>query len=87
MVSNKHVTLLTAKRFKQSPQGLIYTARVAMARCRILVEDRWVQLAPGMAVTVEVKTGERRMLEFLLSPFLEYQEGAVRGSGETAFCG
>ena len=59
-------------------QGLIYPARVAMGRDKILVEDRWVQLAPGMAVTVEVKTGERRILEFFLSPFLEYQDEALR---------
>jgi hemolysin D len=59
-------------------QGLIYPAHVAMQRARILVDDRWVQLAPGMAVTVEVKTGERRIVEFFLSPFLEYQDEALR---------
>ena len=59
-------------------QGLVYPARVAMGRDRILVDDRWVQLAPGMAVTVEVKTGERRILEFFLSPFLKYQDEALR---------
>ena len=30
------------------------------------VEDRLVNLAPGMAVTVEIKTGSRRVIEFLL---------------------
>ncbi len=59
-------------------QGLIYPARVSMQRDKILVDDRWVQLAPGMAVTVEVKTGERRIIEFFLSPFLKYQDEALR---------
>ncbi len=59
-------------------QGLIYPARVSMGRDRIMVDDRWVQLAPGMAVTVEVKTGERRIIEFFLSPFLKYQDEALR---------
>ncbi len=29
-----------------------------------------MNLTPGMAVTVEVKTGKRRLIEFFLSPLL-----------------
>ncbi len=58
--------------------GLVYPARIAMARDEILVGDRWVKLGPGMAVTAEVKTGKRRVLEFFLSPFLRYQNDAMR---------
>jgi len=32
------------------------------------VEDKLVNLTPGMAVTVEIKTGSRRVIEYLLSP-------------------
>ena len=32
------------------------------------VEDRLVNLSPGMAVTVEIKTGQRTILSYLLSP-------------------
>ena len=59
-------------------QGLVYPSRVTMQRDKILVEDRWVQLTPGMAVTVEVKTGDRRLIEYFLSPLLEYQDEALR---------
>ena len=31
------------------------------------VDDRVVNLSPGMAVTVEIKTGSRRIIEYLLS--------------------
>jgi hemolysin D len=51
--------------------GLIYPTRVSMDRSTIQVEGRQVNLSPGMAVTVEVKTGQRRMIEFLLSPLLK----------------
>jgi hemolysin D len=44
----------------------------------VLDDDRWVQLAPGMVVTVEVKTGERQIIEFFLSPFVKYQDDALR---------
>jgi hemolysin D len=35
-------------------------------------------LAPGMPVTVEVKTGTRRVIEYLLSPLLRYRQEALR---------
>jgi hemolysin D len=37
-----------------------------------------VNLAPGMAVTVEIKTGTRRVIEYLLSPLLRYKQEALR---------
>jgi hemolysin D len=58
--------------------GLIFPARIEMLKSRILVGSRWVALAPGMAVTVEVKTGKRRAIEFFLSPLMEYQDEALR---------
>jgi hemolysin D len=38
------------------------------------VHDRMVDLSPGMAVTVEIKTGSRTILSYLLSPLLRYQQ-------------
>ena len=32
------------------------------------VDGKIVNLAPGMAATVEIKTGKRRVIEYLLSP-------------------
>lgn len=58
--------------------GLVYASRVLMARDTILVEDKQVRLSPGMAVTVEVKTGKRRIIEYFLSPLLRYQDESVR---------
>jgi hypothetical protein len=43
------------------------------------VEDRMVDLASGMAVTVEIKTGQRRIIEYLLSPLLRYRHEASVG--------
>ena len=42
------------------------------------IEDKSVSLAPGMAVTVEIKTGQRRVIEYLLSPLLRYRHEAAR---------
>jgi hemolysin D len=37
-----------------------------------------VNLSPGMAVTVEIKTGSRRILNYLLSPLLRYRQETLR---------
>ena len=48
--------------------GLIYAARIALSRTVMDVEGREVKLTPGMAATVEIKTGMRRVLEYVLGP-------------------
>jgi len=50
--------------------GLVYPARIAMKENTVLVQGEPVALTSGMSVTVEVKTGDRRIIEFLLSPLL-----------------
>ena len=52
--------------------GYVYAARVKMAKTIMQVENgRIVNLSPGMDVAVEIKTGKRRLIEFLLSPVLK----------------
>ena len=60
-----------------SNQELVYAARVSLARTDMQVEDRMVNLGPGMAVTVEIKTGSRRIISYLLSPLLRYKQEAL----------
>ena len=62
------------------PQGqeLVYAARVSLDRTQMQVDDRLVDLTPGMAVTAEIKTGQRRVIEYLLSPLLRTRHAALR---------
>jgi hemolysin D len=59
-------------------QQLNYTARVSLDRTQMQVEDKFVNLSPGMAVTVEIKTGSRRIISYLLSPLLRYKQEVLR---------
>ena len=59
-------------------QELVYAARVSLDQATMQVEDKLVNLSAGMAVTVEIKTGSRRIIEYLLSPLLRYKEEALR---------
>jgi hemolysin D len=59
-------------------QELTYAARISVDRTRMRVEDKTVNLSPGMAVTVEIKTGSRRIIGYLLSPLLKYKHDSLR---------
>jgi hemolysin D len=39
-----------------------------MAVNQINVDGKAIRLAPGMNVTAEIKTGKRRVIDYLLSP-------------------
>jgi hemolysin D len=58
-------------------QELSYSARISLDRASMQIDERTVDLAPGMAVTVEIRTGSRRILDYLLSPLLRYRHDAL----------
>lgn len=62
----------------QEGQDLVYAARVSLDQRQIKAGDRVVDLGPGMAVTVEVKTGSRRIISYLLSPLARYEHDSLR---------
>lgn len=58
--------------------GLVYKARILLKKSTIKVNGQPVRLEPGMAVTAEVRTGDRRLVEFLMSPLLRYRDEFAR---------
>ena len=62
----------------QRSNQLVYTARIALDQTSLNVDGKPIELVPGMAVTAEIKTGKRRVLDFLLSPFHRYSHDALR---------
>jgi membrane fusion protein, hemolysin D len=59
-------------------QEMVYAARVSLDQTQMQIEDKMVNLSPGMAVTVEIKTGSRRIISYLLSPVLKYKQETLR---------
>jgi hypothetical protein len=47
-----------------------HLSMVLFDRTTIDVDGKPGKLMPGMAATVEIKTGKRKMIEFLLSPLM-----------------
>ncbi len=50
-----------------------YVVRVSLDRTSIDTETGSETLGPGMAVTVEIRTGRRRVIDYLLSPLKRYR--------------
>jgi hemolysin D len=59
-------------------QEPVYLARISLDRIKMQVEDKLLDLSPGMAVTAEIRTGSRRIIDFLLSPLRKYTQEGLR---------
>jgi len=58
-------------------QEYVYAARISLDRTQIEVDDSIANLSPGMAVTVEIRTGSRAVISYLLSPLLRYKHDSM----------
>ncbi|NTV95729.1 MAG: HlyD family type I secretion periplasmic adaptor subunit [Thiobacillus sp.] len=58
-------------------QGLYYRAWIETDRAYLTSGAKTLPMRPGMSATVDVKTGERRIIEFFLSPLLKNLKESV----------
>jgi len=72
------VTFVSQDAVQDEKRGLIFQARLLLERATMQVDERTVRLAPGMAVTAEIKTGERRVVEYFLDPVLRATSQSLR---------
>ncbi|MBR1137944.1 MULTISPECIES: HlyD family type I secretion periplasmic adaptor subunit [Bradyrhizobium] len=61
-----------------APPELSYPAKVTLLQDWIAVNGRHEPIRPGMRVSAEIKTGERRVIEYLLSPVIQAVKEAGR---------
>jgi hemolysin D len=54
-----------------SSQNLVFPAVIGLSRRVIYVDGKDIPLSPGMAVVVEIRTGQRRAIDYVLSPLRE----------------
>lgn len=55
-----------------------YMARIAVSENGLQTEHGFVALEPGMTVVAEIKTGRRRVIDYLLSPLQQYRHDTFR---------
>ena len=59
-------------------RGLLYPVRIALAERSIAIDGQRLPITAGMAVNLDIKTGTRRVIEFVLSPLRRHQKEALR---------
>lgn len=72
------VTHVSHDAIDDDKKGLIYSIKVLLDRSTLDVDGAPVTLSPGMSVNVEVKTGTRRVIEYVLSPLLQETHESLR---------
>lgn len=62
------VEVVTADAVTDDKRGSYYPAILTLSQRDMLIDGKRIALSPGMNITAEIKTGKRRIIEYLLSP-------------------
>jgi hemolysin D len=62
------VTRVSADAVNDEKRGALFPVTLALGTRDIDVDGKTIRLQPGMNLTAEIKTGRRRVIEYLLSP-------------------
>ena len=57
---------------RSGARGLMYAVKVKLQKPTIHVDGKDMPLSPGMTGSVEIKTGERRIIQYVLSPLITH---------------
>jgi len=69
---------ISADAVEDKDKGRVYRATLQLDRDYVNVGDQKVYLGAGMTVSAEIKTREKRIIEFFLDPFRKYQSEGLR---------
>lgn len=59
-------------------RGSFYPAILTLEKKDMLIDGKSIPISPGMNITAEIKTGKRRIIEFLLSPVQKMGSESLR---------
>ncbi|MDN2714273.1 HlyD family type I secretion periplasmic adaptor subunit [Janthinobacterium sp. SUN120] len=71
------VSSVSRDAIEDEKKGLVYAVRITLQQPAIAVDGRLVPLSAGMAVRAEIRTGTRRVIEYVLSPLVQHQKEAL----------
>jgi len=71
------VTHVSRDAINDEKRGLIYSTKILLDSSTINVEGREIPLSAGMSVNVEIKTGDRRIIEYVMSPLLRHKRESL----------
>jgi hemolysin D len=72
------VEMVATEAMEDEQRGLIYRILLSSDKDYFMVEGKQIYLLPGMAVTAEIKTRQKRVIEYFLEPFKTYANEGLR---------
>ncbi|VWX58649.1 Hemolysin D [Burkholderiales bacterium 8X] len=72
------VKTVTADAVNDEKRGAIFPVILRLSGTTIDVDGKTIRLSPGMNLTAEIKTGKRRVIEYLLSPLQRATSESLR---------
>jgi hypothetical protein len=63
---------------RQTSSSPAYVAKIRLDQSSMMIDGQEQALGPGMAVTAEIKTGQRTIIGYLLSPLVAYTSESLR---------
>lgn len=72
------VRSITADAVQDEKRGAIFPATLVLQQSAISVDGKRIKLAPGMNLTAEIKTGKRRVIDYLLSPVQQHLDESLK---------
>lgn len=75
---NAQVARVTADAVNDEKRGAIFPVTLNLKTHQIQVDGKQIALSPGMNLTAEIKTGKRRIIEYLMSPIQRAQNESLK---------
>lgn len=69
---------IAADAVQDEKRGAIFPASLVLHQAAIDVDGKRIKLAPGMNLTAEIKTGKRRVIDYLLSPVQQHVDESLK---------
>ena len=75
---NGTVTQVSRDAVADEALGLVYPVRVELHQKEIPAAEGPIPLGPGMAITAEIRTGTRQIIQYIIAPLNEYLDESLR---------
>lgn len=72
------VDMVTADAVTDEKKGSYYPATLTLVAKDMNIDGKRIPISPGMNITAEIKTGQRRVIEYLLSPIQKAGNESLR---------
>ncbi|MBN3759526.1 HlyD family type I secretion periplasmic adaptor subunit [Burkholderia sp. Ac-20365] len=71
------VTHVSRDAIEDERKGLRYAVKVELTRPELMADGRVMRLTPGMSGSVEIRTGTRRVIQYVLSPLMQHAQESL----------